>query len=76
MFAQDSVFMQLFCSLPTCVDRPSTTPSRWSRGGGIEQPCTYEVQCGSLLLEWLSNRLEEINANYMVSLNSNIVMSH
>ena len=45
------------------IDAERENINRWSRGGGIEQPCQYIVYYGALLYEQLMVNLEEIMAD-------------
>ncbi|CAG2207131.1 unnamed protein product [Mytilus edulis] len=58
---------ELWCKPTVDKDEPSK-PSRWSRGGGLEQPCQYVIWVGRLILEKVTKDLEELDIPYQVGL--------
>ncbi|XP_063447713.1 uncharacterized protein LOC134727264 [Mytilus trossulus] len=56
---------ELWCKPTVDKDEPSK-PSRWSRGGGLEQPCQYVIWVGRLILEKVKKDLEELDIPYQV----------
>ena len=56
--------------IPLSFSKPTVekdVPSRWCRGGGLEQPCQYIVWCGRLILQKITKDLQDLEIPYQVA---------
>ena len=60
------IFIKTYLSKPTLEQDVESQPNRWSRGGGLEQPCQYEILCGRLISQKLTEIFQDSQIPYEV----------